>query len=138
MSVVTLGNRIAGQLAPLGSSPIGLAVLHKPYELQFETSPVEDPSQLARILYDLKSYYPEVTATYVEVGPTTTRLQIAGSPFSWEVLMPILPDLFLFAGVIMIVVSVFTIIGAIPTWALVTLGAGIFLAVVVPRITRGR
>lgn len=66
---------------------------------------------------------------YVEVTDNTARIQLEGSPFSWAAVIAFLPEIFMFAGLIIAVIAVFLLITKAP-WEAAAVIIGILLMVI--------
>jgi hypothetical protein len=62
---------------------------------------------------------------YIEVNDRNVTIQLEGSPIAWELILSLLPLIFTILGIVIIMIAVFSLISAVPswTWALLIVGA---------------
>lgn len=134
VGVYSVGQRIPGSLQPL--SPVTLSTGEtekgKYYELHIDTDGIPDPSKAVEALIsDLRCW--GVETVWASADAKSVRLQIAGSPMSWSVLLGLLPSILTVMGIAVILISVYRIVSGIPGWFWGLLVVGIILIKILPR-----
>lgn len=115
------------------------------YELRIKTKGVSNPKNamvmLAEALWDkfkAKLYY-------FEVSDNIITMQIEGSPFAWALLLVFLPEILVVLGIIVLLILVYLVTSAIPSWqlglaavalALIFLGPGVISKVAMMKVKK--
>ena len=132
----SVGRRIPGSLRPLSQMALaGETESGEFYELHIDTDGISDPREVVEALVGgLGSR--GVETVWVSADAERIRIQIAGSPIAWAVLIPFIPVILAAVGVAVIFIAVFQIFGAIPGWAWGLLAIGLLLIFAVPALVR--
>jgi len=64
----------------------------------------------------------------------TIYIQARGSPFSWSLILALLPEILGAIGIIVTLIAVFLVIAEIPGWVLALLLAGLSMAYIGPKL----
>ena len=132
--VVSFGKRVSGRLIEMPTVVLGDSVPGKVYEIHIKTNGVPDAEKavmtLAEKLYDEHKAH----TIWAEVDGDTIKLQVIGSPFVWAVLIPFIPAIMGLIGVSVVLISVYSVLAAIPSWAWGLLVAGVILLFAGPTI----
>ena len=114
---------------------LGESVPEKVYELHIETAGIPNPREavmlLAEKLYDkfkAKVVWAEVV-NYAKI-----KIQVIGSPFAWALLIPFIPSILNLLAISVILISVYSVIAAIPGWAWALLAVGVVVLLVGPTV----
>ena len=104
------------------------------YDLHIETSGIKDERGAALMLaLELERRF-KAKVIWIRVENGVIETQIIGSPFAWAPLIAALPAILGLLGIIMILVSIFTVLASIPPWAWATLATGVALLLLGPTI----
>jgi len=104
------------------------------YHLHIETKGITDEREAAFILaLELERRF-KAKVVWIRVENGTIETQITGSPFAWGALIGALPEIFGLIGVILLLVSLWTVVSAVPPWAWATLAVGVVLLLLGPTI----
>jgi len=127
--VFKMGVRKLGNLLNIPEEMLGESVIGAVYEVQIKTKGISNPQQIANLISSELPKKVSSTIKYIEIGSDYIILQIEGSPFPWALLLGFLPQLLLLAGVVVMFISVWSVISAIPSWAwaLLAVGGGLVL-----------
>ncbi|GAH72980.1 unnamed protein product, partial [marine sediment metagenome] len=74
-----------------------------------------------------------VETVWASADAKSIRLQIAGSPMSWPVILGLLPSILSIMGIAVLLISVYLIVSGIPGWFWGLLVVGILLITILPK-----
>lgn len=132
------GKKIAGRIVYMPRSILTESVPGAVYQLEMKTKGVPDPKKvISALITELPKRFKDLKVLWIEVRDPYIRMQIRGSPFSWAALLAALPLILLAVGVVLLLVSVYLVFAAVPSWvygllvvgALISYGAYKFMAV---------
>ena len=134
VGVYSVGQKIPGSLQPL--SPVTLSTGEtekgKYYELHIDTDGIPDPRKAVETLIaGLRAQ--GVETVWASADAKSIRLQIAGSPMSWPVVLSLLPSILGVLGIAVILISVYLVTAAVPSWVWGLLIVGILLITILPK-----
>ncbi len=110
------------------------SVRERVYHLHIETRGITDERAAALAL--TTELYDKFRAkvTWIRINNGNVELQLVGSPFVWAALIAAIPIILGLLGIVMILVSVYTVLASIPSWAWATLVTGVALLLLGPTI----
>lgn len=134
VGVYSVGQKMPGSLQPL--SPVTLSTEEtekgKYYELHIDTDGIPDPRKAVETLIaGLRAQ--GVETVWASADAKSIRLQIAGSPMSWPVVLSLLPSILGVLGIAVILISVYLVTAAVPSWVWGLLIVGILLITILPK-----
>ena len=137
VGVYSVGQRMPGSLQPL--SPVTLSTGEtekgKYYELHIDTDGMPDPSKAVEALIEgLRSR--GVETVWASADARRIKIQVAGSPMAWAVLVPLVPTILSVVGVVVTLVAVYVIFGGVPGWAFGLLAIGLLFLTIVPTLIK--
>lgn len=137
VGVYSVGQRVPGSLTPL--SPITLSTGETErgrfYELHIDTDGIPDPRRAVEALVEgLRNR--GVETVWASADARQIRLQVAGSPFAWAVLLPFIPTILSVVGIVVTLIAAYLIVTGIPAWAWGVLAIGVLLMFVVPTLIK--
>ncbi|MBA7493690.1 hypothetical protein ES702_04252 [subsurface metagenome] len=137
--------RVAGQVQP----KTGVLQVGKTYEVNVQTTIIRDGEDTAQfILNQFQQTYPELQINWIRIDTQTIKLQfkvmsrealgLAPRPASLTVATIIvwLPTILTAIGVVVIIVSLYLVMQAVPWYVWGTLGLGIILVIWGPSLIR--
>ena len=133
VGVYSVGQKIPGSLQPLSQLALSTGGTEKGkfYELHIDTDGIPDPGRAVNALIaGLRNQ--GVEAVWASADAKSIRLQIAGSPMSWPVILSLLPSILSLMGIAVILISVYLVFAAIPSWVWGLLAVGIMFLTIVP------
>ncbi len=133
VGVYSVGQRMTGLLMPVSPSElsVGGTVKGNFYELHIDTDGIPDPGKtINAIVTGLRNQ--GVETVWASADASKIRLQIAGSPMSWPIILGLLPQILSLMGIAVILLSVYLLVAAIPSWILGLVAVGILLVTIVP------
>lgn len=133
VGVYSVGQKIPGSLQPLSQLALSTGGTEKGkfYELHIDTDGIPDPGRAVNALIaGLRNQ--GVEAVWASADAKSIRLQIAGSPMSWPVILSLLPSILSLMGIAVILISVYLVFAAIPSWIWGLLAVGIMFLTIVP------
>ena len=139
MAKTSFGTRVSGVLVPLRQQTLtlGTSVPGQIYELVLETGGIPDPEATANTLIrEIPNFDPKSRVLWVESYNQTIRLQITGSPFVWTALLVALPGILGLLGIALTLVSIYNVIGSVPSWAWALLATSVGLIFLSPWLRR--
>jgi len=133
----SVGQKIPGSLQPLSQLALSTGGTEKGkfYELHISTDGIPDPSRAVNTLIEgLRAQGHETV--WASADAKSIKIQIAGSPIAWAVLIPLIPTILSVIGVLATVVAIYMIFYGIPSWALGLLAVGLMFLFVVPTLIK--
>jgi hypothetical protein len=73
---------------------------------------------------------------WIRISEDVIDVQLEGSPFAWAALIAFIPTILAILGVSVILVSVYSVVSAIPSWAWALLIVGVGLIFIGPTISK--
>ncbi|GAI46277.1 unnamed protein product [marine sediment metagenome] len=137
VGVYSVGQKIPGSLMPISQVALSLGETEKGkyYELHVNTDGVPDPRRAVETLISgLRDQ--GVETVWASADAERIKIQTAGSPMAWAVLIPLIPTILSVVGIVVTLVAVYMIFGGIPSWAFGLLAIGLLLLTVVPTLIR--
>jgi len=105
------------------------------YELTIKTYGVPDPEATINLLRtELPNKFFDLKVLYINIEGDTITMQLSGSPFLWMSLLLFLPTILGALGVIVVLISVYLMFAAVPSWIWATLIIGGILILAGPWI----
>ena len=106
----------------------------KVYHLTVETKGIVNEEEVAKTL--IAELYNKFKARviWIRIENGVIDLQLVGSPFAWFALLAWLPTILAMLGIVMILVSIYSVIAAIPGWAWALMAVGVGVILLGPRI----
>jgi len=137
VGVYSVGQKIPGSLSLI--SPVTLSTGEtekgKYYELHIDTDGITDPRKAVETLIaGLRSQ--GVETVWASADARRINIQVAGSPMTWAVLIPLIPTILSVVGVVVILVVAYTIFAGIPNWAWGLLAIGLLFLTVIPTLIK--
>ncbi|OYD16956.1 hypothetical protein CH330_01420 [candidate division WOR-3 bacterium JGI_Cruoil_03_51_56] len=136
--MVQYGLRVAGQAQP----KTGILQVGKTYEVHVQTTTIRDPEDVAAfVLNRFKNEYPELQINWIQVGTQTINFQftmvsrgelgLTPRPISLTAATIIvwLPTILTLIGLVAIVISLYSIIQAVPWYIWGTLIFGVVILI---------
>lgn len=132
----TLGVKKSGIYIQIPQKLLDYTIPDWTYEIQLKTDkPVQNPSELATLIKTkFAEKLPEVKIHYIEINGDEVRIQLSASPLSWSTILTFLPLIFLVAGLTILLVAVWGVISAVPSWAWALLVIGIVVLWISPYV----
>ena len=133
--VYSVGLKRPGSLQPLSQLTLSTGATEKGkiYELHIDTDGIPDPSKAVdALVVGLRNQ--GVETVWASADAKTIRLQIAGSPMSWPIILGLLPEILSLMGIAVILISVYLVLAVIPGWIWGLLAVGIMFITVVPAL----
>lgn len=134
--MVSFGKSVEGRLIEMSSVTLTDSVPGKIYEIHIETNGVPDAKNVVMTLAEKLHDEHKANTIWAEVEGDTIKIQVIGSPFAWAALIPFIPAILGLLGITVVLISVYSVLAAIPGWAWGLLVVGIGLILVGP--TAGR
>ena len=135
LGVYSVGQKRPGSLMPLGQVVLSTEETEKGkfYEIHIDTDGIPDPSRAVNaIVVGLRNQ--GVETVWASADARKIRLQIAGSPTSWPIILGLLPSILSLMGIAVILISTYLVISMIPSWMLALLAVGVLAVMVIPSI----
>jgi len=134
--VLELGKKVGEKGKPLPIAMLTDSVPGKFYHISIETAGISDEKvAVDTVVNELREEF-KAKVVWIKVDGKNIELQLCGSPFVWAVLIPFIPTILGVIGISVVLVAVYSIMAAIPGWALGLLVIGAFLTFFGPGIAR--
>lgn len=132
--MLEVGKLAGTRLVEMSREVLTDSVPGKVYHLTIETRGIVNEEEVARAF--VAELYEKFKAQviWIRIENGIIDLQLIGSPFAWLTLLAFLPTLLAMLGVVMVLVSVYNVIAAIPSWAWALLVVGVGVILFGPRI----
>ncbi len=93
------------------------------------------PATLPNIIRrEFATRLPQVTIHDIKIDGRLVRIRLSGSPIAWATILALLPLIFTLAGLVILLIAVYGIITAVPTWAWGLLIVGVVTLLFLPTI----
>ena len=135
VGVYTVGKKKPGSLQHLSQLALSTGETEKGkfYEIHIDTDGIPEPSKTVDALVTgLKNQ--GVETIWVSADAKKIRLQIAGSPTSWPIILSLLSATLSVMAIAVIFIGVYTIVSAIPSWVWGLLAVGALFIYISPVI----
>ncbi|MBA7645023.1 hypothetical protein ES703_52775 [subsurface metagenome] len=135
VGVYSVGQKIPGSLQRLSqvSLSTGETEKGKYYEIQIDTDGIPEPSKVVETLITgLRNNGVEVV--WASADAKKIRLQIAGSPTSWSMILSLIPAILNVMAIAVIFIGVYMIVSGIPSWVWGLLAVGALFIYISPVI----
>jgi len=132
--MLEVGKLIGTRLVEMSKEVLTDSVPGKVYHLTIETKGIANEEEVARVL--IAKLYEKFRAkvVWIRIADGIIDLQLIGSPFAWFALLAWLPTILAMFGIIVVLVSLYSVLTAIPGWAWGLLAVGIGLMLFGPQI----
>jgi len=132
--MLEVGKLAGTKLVGMSKEVLTDSVPGKVYHLTIETKGIANEEEVARVL--IAKLYEKFRAkvVWIRIADGIIDLQLIGSPFAWFALLAWLPTILAMFGIIVVLVSLYSVLTAIPGWAWGLLAVGIGLMLFGPQI----
>jgi hypothetical protein len=110
------------------------SVPEKVYHLTIKTKGVTNEEEVAKTLVTELYNKFKARVIWIRIENGVIDLQLVGSPFAWLALLAWLPTILAMLGIVMVLVSIYSVISAIPGWAWALLAVGVAIILFGPKI----
>jgi len=133
LGAYSVGTRIPGSLVPLDQAALSIGETEKGKYI--DTDGIPDPREAVETLIEgLRDR--GVETVWAGADAETIKIQIAGSPIAWAVLIPFIPTILSVIGIVITFIAVYMIVGGIPSWAWGLLAVGLLFLTVIPTLIK--
>lgn len=105
------------------------------YEIHIVTDKPAPPNTIDIFRTEFANRLPEVKLLWIHVEGNRIKLQLQGSPIPWTTILALISWILPLLGLTLILISVWAVISAVPSWAWATLAVGVALILLAPSIT---
>lgn len=129
------GTRIISETQYIPNAMLTDSVPGSKYQLQIKTNGVPDPATTINLLRtELPKKFFDLKVLWINIENDIITMQISGSPFLWASLLLFLPTILGAIGIIIVLISVYLMFAAVPSWIWATLIIGGVLIILGPKI----
>jgi len=132
--MLEVGKLVGTKLVEMPKEVLTDSVPGKVYHLTIETNGVYNEEEVASTLTTELYEKFKAKVIWIRIENGVIDLQLIGSPFAWLALLAWLPTLLAILGIVMVLVSVYSVIAAIPSWAWALLAVGVAMILFGPKI----
>jgi len=135
VGVYSVGQKRPGSLWPIGQLALSTGVTEKGkiYEIHIDTDGIPDPSKAVNALIGgLRNQ--GVETVWASADAKKIRIQIAGSPTSWPIILSLIPAILNVMAIAVVFIGVYMIVSAIPSWVWGLLAVGALFIYISPAI----
>lgn len=142
--MVQYGRRIFGLMRPISEAQVLAFETTKPkevYQINMEVDKAFDAEYLASVLVErFEAAFPDLRINWIDVCPIkkTVKFQFVDTSgvVGFAAILALLPQILLLAGVAIVLLSIWNIISAVPTWAWALLAVGVIFLIFGPGIAK--
>jgi hypothetical protein len=127
-------SKVVGTLVPIPIHALKETVPGVVYEIRMKANKPAPPQTIQTIRQVFAEKLPQVKIHYIGVEGSNITIQLEGSPIAWELILALLPLIFTLLGLTLLLVAVFQIISAVPSWVYAVLVLGAIFLFIVPTI----
>jgi len=106
----------------------------KVYHLTIETKGIANEKEVAKTLVTELYNKFKAQVIWIRIVDGVIDLQLIGSPFAWVALIAFLPTILAMLGIVVVLISLYSVLAAIPGWAWGLLAVGVGLMLFGPKI----
>ena len=132
--MLEVGKLIGTRLVEMSKEVLTDSVPGKVYHLTIETKGIANEEEVAKTLVTELYNKFKAQVIWIRIENGVIDLQTIGSPFAWLALLAWLPTILAMLGIVMILVSIYSVIAAIPGWAWALLAVGVAMILFGPKI----
>jgi hypothetical protein len=132
--MLEVGKLVGTKLVEMPKEVLTDSVPGKVYHLSIETKGVTNEEEVAKTLTSELYNKFKAKVVWMKIENGTIDIQLIGSPFAWLALLAWLPAILSVLGIVMVLVSVYSVISAIPGWAWALLAVGVGMMLFGPKI----
>ena len=132
--MLEVGKLIGTRLVEMSKEVLTDSVPGKVYHLTIETKGIANEEEVAKTLVTELYNKFKAQVIWIRIENGVIDLQTIGSPFAWLALLAWLPTILAMLGIVMILVSIYSVIAAIPSWAWALLAVGVAVILFGPKI----
>lgn len=132
--MLELGKLAGTRLVQMPKEVLTTSVPGKVYHLTIKTKGVSNEKEVAKTL--IAGLYEKFKAKviWMRIKDDIIDIQLIGSPFAWLALLAWLPAILTALGIVMILISVYSVVSAIPGWAWALLAVGVGIIFFGPKV----
>jgi len=129
-----VGKLVGTKLVEMPKEVLTDSVPGKVYHLTIETKGIANEEEVAKtFVVELYNKF-KAQVIWIRIEDGVIDLQLIGSPFAWLALLAWLPTILAMLGIVMVLVSIYSVISAIPGWAWALLAVGVAIILFGPKI----
>lgn len=130
-----VGKRTLGETVYIPKQMLTESVPGVVYELLISTKGIKEPKKVAETLQmEIPIRFKGAEVLWIRIDGDRIRIQIKGSPFLWAIFLLWLPEILALIGIIVVLISVFLVAAAIPSWLWGFMFTGLGLILIGPTL----
>lgn len=131
----TYGARLTGRYIPIPREKLVETIPGWTYEILIQTDKPAPPNTINTFLTHFSQKLPQVKILWISVDGNQIRIQLQGSPIAWSTILALIGWILPLLGLTLILIAVWSVISAVPSWAWAALALGVTLILLTPTIT---
>ena len=132
--MLEVGKLAGTKLVQIPKEVLTDSVPGKVYHLTIETKGIANEEEVTKTLVTELYNKFKAQVIWIRIENGVIDLQTIGSPFAWLALLAWLPTILAMLGIVMILVSIYSVIAAIPGWAWALMAVGVAVILFGPKI----
>ena len=132
--MLEVGKLAGTKLVQIPKEVLTDSVPGKVYHLTIETKGIANEEEVAKTLVTELYNKFKAQVIWIRIENGVIDLQTIGSPFAWLALLAWLPTILAMLGIVMILVSIYSVIAAIPSWAWALMAVGVAVILFGPKV----
>jgi hypothetical protein len=133
--MLELGKLAGTRIVEMSKDVLTDSVPGKVYHLTIETKGIANEKEVAKTLVTKLYDNFKAQVIWIRIENGVIDLQLIGSPFAWLALLAFLPTILAMLGIVVVLVSLYSVLAAIPGWAWGLLVVGVGLILFGPKIS---
>jgi len=127
--MLEVGKLVGTRLVEAPREVLTESVPGKAYHITIETKGVIDEQQVVDTLTTELYTRFKAKVIWMRIADDIIDIQLIGSPFVWGALLAFLPTILAMLGIVVVLISLYSVLAAIPGWAwgLLVVGVGMIL-----------
>jgi hypothetical protein len=132
--MLELGKLAGTRIVEMSKDVLTDSVPGKVYHLTIETKGIANEEEVVKTLVTELYNNFKAQVIWIRIVDGVIDLQLIGSPFAWVALIAFLPTILAMLGIVVVLISLYSVLAAIPGWAWGLLAVGVGLMLFGPKI----
>jgi hypothetical protein len=132
--MLEVGKLAGTRIVEMSKGVLTDSVPGKVYHLTIETKGIANEEEVVKTLVTELYNKFKAQVIWIRIDSGVIDLQLIGSPFAWLALLAFLPTILAMLGIVVVLISLYSVLAAIPGWAWGLLAVGVGLILFGPKL----